>query len=204
MLAYPFILGGLKNYVARAFELSRTFMFKWTVNWRFVGEERFLGRPFSLLLIVVHMVLLYTFGAGRWLAPAGWTVPDAFDKLFEPPSKEEQGRISRRVTPNFILTAVLSAMIIGCLCARSLHYQFFVYIAWSTPFLLWKSDMHPVLIYAICMAQEWAWNVYPSTDASSMVVVGCLAFTVGSVWIGTSPYLDTKEVDTADKREHAE
>ncbi|KAF2165917.1 glycosyltransferase family 58 protein [Zasmidium cellare ATCC 36951] len=202
LIASPFIIGGLKSYVTRAFELSRTFMFKWTVNWRFVGEERFLGRPFSLLLIAVHLSLLYTFGAGRWLAPSGWSVPDAFDKLIEPPPKEEQARIARRVTPNFILTAVLSSMIIGCLCARSLHYQFFVYIAWSTPFLLWKSSMHPVLIYAICMAQEWAWNVYPSTNASSLVVVSCLATTVGSVWIGTSPYLAAKKDEAAEKPQH--
>lgn len=180
-------------------------MFKWTVNWRFVGEEMFLSRPFSLLLIVVHLSLLYTFGAGRWLAPAGWSVPEAFNKLITPPSKEEQARISRRVTPNFILTAILSSMIIGCLCARSLHYQFFVYIAWSTPFLLWRSGMHPVLMYAICMAQEWAWNVYPSTNASSLVVVGCLAITVGSVWIGTSPYLAAKKGETVERpHEHAE
>lgn len=184
-------------------------MFKWTVNWRFVGEERFLGRSFSFLLIAMHLSLLYTFGAGIWLAPSGWTVPDAFHKLLAPPPKEEQAGISRRVTPNFILTAILSAMIIGCLCARSLHYQFFVYIAWSTPFLLWKSGVHPVFIYAVCMAQEWAWNVYPSTDASSLVVVGCLAITVGSVWIGTSPHLIAKKGETAEKpsvqqREHAE
>ena len=71
------------------------------------------------------------------------------------------------------------------LCARSLHYQFYAYIAWSTPFLLWKADLHPTLIYAVWGAQEWGWNVYPSTDTSSMVVVGCLVVQVLSVWWGT-------------------
>jgi len=45
--------------------------------------------------------------------------------------------------------------------------------------------MHPVVIYGVWAAQEWAWNVYPSTDASSAVVVGSLAVTVGGVWWGT-------------------
>lgn len=45
--------------------------------------------------------------------------------------------------------------------------------------------MHPVAIYGIWAAQEWAWNVYPSTDASSAVVVGSLAATVAGVWWGT-------------------
>ena len=45
--------------------------------------------------------------------------------------------------------------------------------------------MHPILIYVVWAAQEWAWNVYPSTNLSSMVVVGCLAVQVVGVWLGT-------------------
>lgn len=83
------------------------------------------------------------------------------------------------------MTAILSSLVIGVLCARSLHYQFYAYLAWSTPFLLWRSGLHPILIYAVWAAQEWAWNVYPSTNSSSMVVVGCLAVQVIGVWWGT-------------------
>lgn len=45
--------------------------------------------------------------------------------------------------------------------------------------------MHPFIIYAIWAAQEWAWNVYPSTKISSMVVVGCLSVQVVGIWWGT-------------------
>lgn len=164
-------------------------MFKWTVNWRFVGEETFLSKTFAYSLLATHVLLLYIFGLSRWLQPSDYTLSEAIDSLFKPPTKAQQDKITRRVTPDFILTSILSAVIVGCLCARSLHYQFFVYIAWTTPFLLWRSGMRPILIYAYCAAQEWAWNVYPSTNVSSMVVVGSLAATVGSIWIGTSPYL---------------
>lgn len=176
-----------KSYITRAFEFTRQFMFKWTVNWRFVGEETFLSRSFSYCLLGAHVALLALFGCTRWLEPSGLSPLQAINHLLHPPPQAQQDRIARRVTPDFVLTTMLSAMLIGCLCARSLHYQFFVYIAWSTPYLLWRSGMHPVLIYGLCMAQEWAWNVYPSTDASSMVVVGCLAVTVGSIWVGTRP-----------------
>lgn len=71
------------------------------------------------------------------------------------------------------------------LCARSLHYQFFAYIAWATPFLLWKAGLHPVLLYTVWAAQEWAWNVYQSSNTSSMLVVACLAVQVVGVWWGT-------------------
>lgn len=187
ILAYPFIMGGFKSYMTRAFEFTRQFMFKWTVNWRFIGEETFLSRSFSYCLLGAHVALLALFGCTRWLEPSGLSPLQAIHHLLHPPPQAQQDRIARRVTPDFVLTTMLSAMLIGCLCARSLHYQFFVYIAWSTPYLLWRSGMHPILVYGLCMAQEWAWNVYPSTDASSMVVVGCLAVTVASIWIGTSP-----------------
>lgn len=196
LLAIPFVAGAItggntsaKNYLSRAFEFSRVFLYKWTVNWRFVGEEKFLSKRFSYGLLAAHFCLLYTFIVTRWLRPSNWTLPEAIGALLKPPSKETQARISRRVTPDFALTSILSAVIIGCLCARSLHYQFFVYIVWATPFLLWRSGMHPIFIYAICIIQEYGWNVYPSTDESSMIVVGCLAMTVFAVWLGTSGYV---------------
>jgi alpha-1,3-mannosyltransferase len=39
-----------------------------------------------------------------------------------------------------------------------------------------------VIVYAVWTAQEVAWNVYPSTNASSLVVVGSLAVAVGAGW----------------------
>lgn len=159
------------------------------MNWRFIGENTFLSRPFSLTLLAAHILLLYTFTLSRWLAPSGFTLSSAIDALLNPPPPSTQSRISRRVTPSYTLTTILSAVILGCLCARSLHCQFFVYIAWATPYLLWRSGLHPVGIYAVCLVQEWAWNAWPSTDASSAVAVTCFAFTAGAVWIGTSDFL---------------
>ena len=168
-----------RGYVSRAFEFTRQFLFKWTVNWRFFGEETFLSRKFSLSLLAAHITLLSLFLVTKWLHVP---VNNAIRQLVRPPSPELQAKISRRVTPDYILTTILSAVTVGCLCARSLHYQFYAYIAWSTPFLLWRSGHHPVVVYAFWAAQEWAWNVYPSTNVSSMVVVGCLKFTVLSIF----------------------
>jgi alpha-1,3-mannosyltransferase len=49
-------------------------------------------------------------------------------------------------------------------------------------------------------AQEWAWNVYPSTNESSAVAVGSLAITVAAVWWGTGV---EEEIEVV-KHEHAE
>lgn len=182
VLGYEFLGANARSYLSRAFEFSRQFMFKWTVNWRFVGEETFLSKPFSIALLAAHVALLLTFLHTQWLRPASISLFGVKRLLLSPPSQQEQDRIARRVTPSFVLTTILTAMMVGCLCARSLHYQFYAYIAWSTPFLLWKAGLHPVAVYVIWAAQEVAWNVYPSTNTSSMVVVGCLAAAVASGW----------------------
>jgi len=185
LIGYPFLTANPQGYLSRAFEFSRQFLFEWTVNWRFIGEEMFLSRPFSTALLATHATLLCIFLTTRWMKPAGVSAVDAAKQLLDPPSAAVQAQIARRVTPDFVLTTTLSAMIVGCLCARSLHYQFYAYIAWSTPFLLWRSGMHPILVYTIWAAQEWAWNVYPSTTVSSAIVVASLVITVLGSWFGT-------------------
>ncbi|KAK3390727.1 glycosyltransferase family 58 protein [Podospora didyma] len=187
LIAIPFLAHNPWGYLGRAFEFSRQFFFKWTVNWRFVGEEVFLSKQFALGLFGLHVAVLLAFITNRWLQPArkpfmGVAIPVMFGK--SPFRAKEQQAVSRDITPQYILTTVLTAKVIGLLFARSLHYQFYSYLAWSTPFLLWRSGIHPVLQYGLWAAQEWAWNVFPSTPVTSCVVVGVLATTVALVWWG--------------------
>ncbi|KAF2808232.1 Lethal(2)neighbour of Tid protein [Mytilinidion resinicola] len=180
---YPFLHYHTPSYLARAFEFTRQFMYKWTVNWKFVDEETFLSRPFALSLLAAHAGLLALFAITRWTKPSQRPFKEFLSLIWNEPI--DQNTIGRRVSPRFIMTTILTANIIGMLCARSLHYQFYAYIAWVTPFLLWRAGLHPILQYALWGAQEWAWNVYPSTPASSMTVVGVLAVTVAGAWWGT-------------------
>ena len=150
-----------------------------------MGEDTFLSSPFAQALAFANFGLLAIFAITRWTGPSGMSVPDLIRRTYKPlPAKAEQ-QISLRVSPNFTMTTILSSLAIGMLCARSLHYQFYAYVAWATPFLLWRSGLHPLLIYVVWAAQEWAWNVYPSTNSSSQVVVACLAIQVLGVWWGT-------------------
>ncbi|OKP10606.1 Dol-P-Man:Man(5)GlcNAc(2)-PP-Dol alpha-1,3-mannosyltransferase [Penicillium subrubescens] len=176
LLAIPFLQENPVGYLSKAFELSRQFMFKWTVNWRFVGEETFLSREFSLGLLVLHLSLLAIFST-VWVKPSGINVV----RFLQDSIRGCQPPVA--LSRSFIMTVLLSSLAIGLLCARSLHYQFFAYLAWATPFLLWRAGLHPILIYTAWALQEWAWNVYPSTDASSTVVVLSLALQVFGVLI---------------------
>ncbi|KAL8698996.1 MAG: hypothetical protein Q9224_001602 [Gallowayella concinna] len=184
-IAWPFVPVNPLGYLSRAFEFSRQFLYKWTVNWRFVDETTFLSREFAIALTLAHLGFLLLFTATRWLKPSRRSIPAFVSGLWRPRPLLIQQQISARVTPTHIMTTMLSALAIGLLCARSLHYQFYAYIAWSTPFLLWRSGLHPIATYIVWAAQEWAWNVYPSTNASSMVVVGCLLIQVLAVWWAT-------------------
>ncbi|KAH8911181.1 ALG3-domain-containing protein [Coniochaeta sp. PMI_546] len=204
VIALPFLAKNPWGYLARAFEFSRQFFFKWTVNWRFVGEETFLSRPFSLLLLGLHASVLLAFITCRWLKPTRKSIMDIVGPMlfFESPfNGNEELAISTSVTPQYILTSVLTANVVGLLFARSLHYQFYAYLAWSTPYLLWRSGIHPILQYVLFFVQEWAWNVYPSTTSSSFVVVSILAATVCLVWRGARAEYEPRAVkDEAARR----
>jgi len=183
-MAIPFLNANPLGYLSRAFELSRQFFFKWTVNWRFIGEDVFLSRPFALGLLAMHASVLLWFIANKWLKPAGkpwYAILGSILKLASPFSPQEESRLSAQVKPEYVMTTMLSANVIGLLFARSLHYQFYSYLAWSTPYLLWRSGAHPILQYGLWALQEWAWNVFPSTNVSSGVVVAVLATTVALI-----------------------
>ncbi|CCF43783.1 dolichyl-P-Man:Man(5)GlcNAc(2)-PP-dolichyl mannosyltransferase [Colletotrichum higginsianum] len=189
VIGVPFFSHNAAGYLGRAFELSRQFFFKWTVNWRFVGEETFLGKPFSIALLALHLSVLLLFAVTRWLNPAQRPLSSLVPAMLRgksPFSALEEAQVAGRVTPRYVLTTILSANVMGLLFARSLHYQFYAYLAWSTPYLLWRSGLPVYVVYILWAAQEWAWNVYPSTDLSSEFVVGVMAVTVAATWFGTA------------------
>lgn len=173
-MAIPFLQKNPVSYVSRAFEVTRQFMFKWTVNWRWVGEEVFLSKGFSLSLLAVHVSLLGLF-VTIWIKASDSSLPGFIRNVI-------QGRQrTLLLSKMFIMTVMLTSLAIGLLCARSLHYQFFAYLAWTTPFLLWRAGFHPIVISILWALQEWAWNIYPSTTASSLTVVLSLAVQVFGV-----------------------
>ncbi|XP_019524278.1 PREDICTED: dol-P-Man:Man(5)GlcNAc(2)-PP-Dol alpha-1,3-mannosyltransferase isoform X1 [Hipposideros armiger] len=66
VLGLPFLLENPVGYVSRSFDLGRQFLFRWTVNWRFLPEALFLHRAFHLALLATHLTLLLLFVLCRW------------------------------------------------------------------------------------------------------------------------------------------
>eukprot|EP00873_Tetraselmis_striata_P006510 jgi/Tetstr1/426774/TSEL_016990.t1 len=58
ILAIPFLATYPWGYLSRAFELSRVFQYKWTVNLKFLPEDVFTSPWLAMGLLSVHIVLL--------------------------------------------------------------------------------------------------------------------------------------------------
>lgn len=68
LFAAPFAAwGSAANYANGAFEFGRVFMFKWTVNLKFLGEELFLDKRVALALLAAHLAALLLFLFFRFL-----------------------------------------------------------------------------------------------------------------------------------------
>lgn len=50
-LGYPFLVTYPLEYLEKSFEFGRVFMYKWTVNFKFLSESVFLSKELSLVLL---------------------------------------------------------------------------------------------------------------------------------------------------------
>ncbi|XP_075259237.1 dol-P-Man:Man(5)GlcNAc(2)-PP-Dol alpha-1,3-mannosyltransferase-like [Convolutriloba macropyga] len=162
------------DYLGKAFEFNRVFFFKWTVNWRFLGENMFSNPLFHKFLLLSHLVLLFLFAWFKWkprvLRFLDIITPN-FRGLF--PAMEPREMISILFECNFI----------GILCSRTLHYQFYSWYYHTIPFLLYNNARlpYPVVVLMVCLI-EYSWNVYPSTNVSSFMLLISHLFILASCW----------------------
>eukprot|EP00951_Prasinocladus_malaysianus_P030797 scaffold292145_cov42-Prasinocladus_malaysianus.AAC.1 len=70
-LGLPFLISHPWSYVSRAFELSRVFQYKWTVNLKFLPPDVFVSNRVAAGLLASHVMLLAAWTLARWFAPDG-------------------------------------------------------------------------------------------------------------------------------------
>lgn len=56
VLGYPFLSTYPVSYLSRSFDLGRVFMYKWTVNFKFLPEEVFISKPLSIFLLLLTLM----------------------------------------------------------------------------------------------------------------------------------------------------
>ena len=66
-MAVPFTMQHGSSYLSKAFDFGREFLWEWTVNWRWVGEDIFSSRKFAYFLLAGHLTTLLFFLVTRYL-----------------------------------------------------------------------------------------------------------------------------------------
>ncbi len=209
-LAAPFLAAAPASYVHKAFELSRVFLYRWTVNLKFLPEAVFESPRLAAALLAAHLLLLAAFAHWRWAAredgllhlcrdfwarglrnPA--TAASEAAGASKAASSGADGSCSNgsdgssssgeKLRAAEVLRIVFTGNFIGIVCARTLHYQFYSWYFHSLPFLIWCTGLrtrHKLLLWG-CI--EAVWNVYPSTPPSSAVLLACHCTLLAALWL---------------------
>ncbi len=173
LLGLPFLLTNPYAYLKMSFDLGRVFLYKWTVNWRFVPEDVFLSHYFHIALLIAHVSLLIYFCVPMHKYFKSYAALKQLEKDVQPQLKYNQQTVDMgSVTQLFLLPFFLSNFV-GIVCSRSLHYQFYVWYYHTLPFLLWSTTFSNRIRLLVLGLIELCWNTYPSTKLSSICLFLC-------------------------------
>ncbi|KAJ2779554.1 dolichyl-P-Man:Man(5)GlcNAc(2)-PP-dolichol alpha-1,3-mannosyltransferase [Coemansia javaensis] len=181
LVAAPFLLAHPAEYLGAAFDYGRQFDYTWTVNWRFVGERVFASPAWARALLAAHAALLAVLGLAVWPRLSGSSALAVIRQGLRWRGGSGSGRAAAAVTAHEAALVVFTANLAGVLCARTLHYQFYAWYAHTLPLLLHYTRLPLGAQAALWLAIEAAWNVYPSTSASSAALLAANAAVLAAV-----------------------
>ncbi|EIW70538.1 hypothetical protein TREMEDRAFT_68105 [Tremella mesenterica DSM 1558] len=193
--ALPFLAHDSLAYFNSAFDFSRQFLYKWTVNWRFISESTFLSKEWATGLLMGHLTILMIFAAYRW-AP-------------NPVTLLHQACSTPQTTITEIPLVLFTSNLIGMTFARSLHYQFHVWYFHQIPLLLYLGGAwgNPILGPCLWIMIEYAWATAPSTNFSSGILFFSHIVMLGGLLLHTKPIfndLSSSEITLASTRRENE
>ncbi|KAI5963184.1 ALG3 [Candida pseudojiufengensis] len=173
------------NYLKQSFNFSRSFLYKWTVNWKFIPENIFLSSDFSSALLVLHSSVLLFFIFTRFLNHKiiGKSILQTIKDFFKLKSTISENNIflNKLIAPQIIFYIISLTNLIGVLFSRSLHYQFLSWYAWSLPALL-QLNFKWYIGVPLWFLHEWCWNVFPATSVSSAILISELSIILALSW----------------------
>lgn len=203
VLGLPFLLHHPANYINKAFEFSRVFFYKWTVNLKLLPEPIFLHPTTSLLLLVAHLIILvivinkYSQAVGGIIN----VIKHGLSGLFMITNKSLFDDSSRQLSPHFIVSVMFLANFVGVIFARSLHYQFYVWYfhtlpyvislttsSWPTNSALSARDVLTIVTNVCILAMiEVSWNVFPAQWWSSSILIAAHLYLLVRVLAASVP-----------------
>lgn len=185
VLGLPFLLHAPKSYISCAFELSREFMHKWSVNGAFLSETTFVDKNLAISLLASHLCLLLLFGHSRWTSKAdGGLFGLIHLRVFGTRSwlRHLLSEKKKDLRPSHIVQVLFSSNFIGIGFARTLHYQFFVWYAHTIPLLVWGGPHPTALKVGIIAAIEIAFNIYPPSPLAALGLFCSHFLIIVSLW----------------------
>ncbi|KAH7836766.1 hypothetical protein Vadar_005388 [Vaccinium darrowii] len=200
LLGLPFLLAHPIAYLSRAFNLGRVFIHFWSVNFKFVPEQVFVSKEFAVSLLATHLILLAVFTHYRWCRHEGGLLSFLRSRFF---SMKLRAAISSSfsfeqfynrhsnlmlLNKEHIVTTMFVGNFIGIVCARSLHYQFYSWYFYSLPYLLWRTSFPTLLRLVLFVAVEFCWNVYPSSNYSSALLLCAHLVILWGLWTAAPEY----------------
>ncbi|KTA97710.1 Man(5)GlcNAc(2)-PP-Dol alpha-1,3-mannosyltransferase [Nakaseomyces glabratus] len=149
------------EYLAGAFDFSRQFMFKWSVNWQFLDEDAFQDRVFHTTLLGSQFVAV----VAMTLCLYPRLPLDAWKSLKAPFTQVVIADL-RFIVPFLLMTSNF----IGVLFSRSLHYQFLSWYHWTLPCLIYWSKLPMPLGFIWYICHEYCWNSYPPNEKACILL----------------------------------
>ena len=195
LLGLPFLLQYPVEYISKAFEFSRVFEYKWTVNYAFLEEAVFVGKPLSYSLLLLT-VLTFVFFAVKAIKTNRAILVERNFSWFSTSCK------GIALSPHFIIMTIFTSNFIGVVFARTLHYQFYCWYFHTLPYLLWCSNLHIILQISCLICIEIAFNVFPATTSSSLLLQGSHFVILAA--LAYAPYPKLVITEENDKKDNVE
>ena len=152
------------QYINGAFNFKRQFMFEWSINWQFIGEEGFSSVSFQRSLLISSIIMIL------------FVIIMKYPNIFHDISRSIIHPFSSVIKRNENILDIISFLFIisnfiGIIFSRSLHYQFLTWYHWTLPILIHWSRL-PIWIGPIWyIIHEYCWNSYPPNSNASIVLV---------------------------------
>jgi alpha-1,3-mannosyltransferase len=169
LIGSPFLQFDARAYIRSAFDLSRAFLYTWTVNWRFLHETVFLDRRFANTLLTLHVAAIVLFLTYRWAPSRGVRHYLTLDQADVP-------------TARSTVVILFTSNLLGITLARSLHYQFYSWYAQQLPLLVYVANIPYASKIPVLFAIEDAWNTFPSTKTSSAFLFVAHIYLLIGLW----------------------
>jgi alpha-1,3-mannosyltransferase len=205
VVGLPFLLHAPESYLTKAFEFSRVFQYKWSVNGAFLSESNFLDRRLSAVLVITHILTLLLFGHLRWTPASqkglfglvGWRRASQFG----PSAWLSWARnfTPRKLRSAHVVFVLFSSNFIGIVFARTLHFQFYLWYFHTIPLLVAMSSLPITIGIAVFAVIELVFNIYPPQSSAALALSAShLALLFGLFMNKTIHEMDVYQSETND------